>query len=145
MQILHAHKKERHLSGTAKFSRIAIEIELLNFLAYMQEFVTITSADNEGLQNEKFDIMIEPLVNNFFVTAANETFSMSGFELVMARSLTPFLMNVYIPTYLLATASFIGFLIPVDMVPGRMALLVTIFLMLVNMSSSERNKGPVAS
>ena len=107
--------------------------------------VTITSADNEGLQNEKFDVMIEPLVYKLLVTEANETFSLSGFELVMARSLTPFLMNVYIPTYLLTSASFIGFLIPVDMVPGRMALLVTIFLMLVNMSSSERSKGPVAS
>ena len=115
------------------------------FLTYLQKFETIASAHNEGLQNEKFDVMIEPLVYKILVTEANETFSLSGFELVMARSLTPFLMNVYIPTYLLTSASFIGFLIPVDMVPGRMALLVTIFLMLVNMSSSERSKGPVAS
>ena len=55
------------------------------------------------------------------------------------------MINAFIPTYLLVTASFIGFLIPVEMVPGRIALLVTIFLMLVNMSSAERNKGPVAS
>ena len=111
----------------------------------LQEFTTIASADNEGLKNEKFDIFIEPMDNKFHVTEANETFSLSGFELVMNRSLTPFLINVYIPTYLLATASFIGFLIPVEMVPGRMALLVTIFLMLVNMSSAEHNRGPVAS
>ena len=32
---------------------------------------------------------------------------------------------------------------PVDKIPGRMALLVTTFLMLVNISSTERNKGPV--
>ena len=54
-------------------------------------------------------------------------------------------MNIYLPTSLLTTASFIGFLIPVDKVPGRMALLVTIFLMLVNISSTERNEGPVVS
>ena len=68
--------------------------------------------------------------------------SMSGFELVLKRSPIPFLMNVYLPTSLLTIISFIGFVIPVDLVPGRMALLVTIFLMLVNMSSTERNKGP---
>ena len=34
---------------------------------------------------------------------------------------------------------------PVDKIPGRMALLVTTFLMLVNISSTERNKGPVVS
>ena len=41
--------------------------------------------------------------------------------------------------------SFIGFLIPADKVPGRMALLVTIFLMLVNISNTELNRGPVVS
>ena len=52
-------------------------------------------------------------------------------------------MNTYLPTLLLTLASFIGFVIPVAIVPGRMALLVTIFLMLVNISSTERNRGPV--
>ena len=54
-------------------------------------------------------------------------------------------MNTYLPTALLTFASFIGFLIPVDMVPGRMALLVTIFLMLVNIRSTEQRTGPVVS
>ena len=75
----------------------------------------------------------------------NETYSLSGFTLILDRSICPFFMNIYLPTSLLTMASFIGFLIPVDKVPGRMALLVTIFLMLVNISSTERNKGPVVS
>ena len=45
----------------------------------------------------------------------------------------------------LTLASFIGFLIPVEMVPGRMALLVTIFLMLVNIRSTEKRTGPIVS
>ena len=51
-------------------------------------------------------------------------------------------MNTYLPTFLLTMISFIGFLIPVDAVPGRMALLVTTFLMLVNISSTEKDRGP---
>ena len=54
-------------------------------------------------------------------------------------------MNTYLPTGLLTLASFIGFVIPVDMVPGRMALLVTIFLMLVNIRGTEERTGPVVS
>ena len=54
-------------------------------------------------------------------------------------------MNTYLPTGLLTLASFIGFLIPVDMVPGRMALLVTIFLMLVNIRGTEERTGPVVN
>jgi hypothetical protein len=38
--------------------------------------------------------------------------------------------------------SFISFIIPVEMLPGRMALLVTIFLMLVNIANSERTRSP---
>ena len=68
--------------------------------------------------------------------------SVSGLTIELKRSPDPFLTNTYFPTGLLTMISFIGFVIPVDIVPGRMALLVTIFLMLVNMSSTERNRGP---
>ena len=54
-------------------------------------------------------------------------------------------MNTYLPTALVTLASFIGFLIPVDMVPGRMALLVTTFLMLVNIGGTEQRTGPEVS
>lgn len=71
-----------------------------------------------------------------------QRFSVSGFVLDLKRISTPFLTNTYFPTGLLTAISFIGFVIPVDIVPGRMALLVTILLMLVNTSSTERNRGP---
>ena len=46
---------------------------------------------------------------------------------------------------MLLLISFIGFFIPVQMVPGRMALLVTIFLMLVNITTSLKATGPRVS
>ena len=70
------------------------------------------------------------------------TYSLSGFALELKRNPIPYLTNTYLPTILLTMISFIGFVIPVDIVPGRMALLVTIFLMLVNMNSTERIRGP---
>ena len=83
--------------------------------------------------------------SNELILKNDEIYSLSGFTFTLDRCITPFFMNIYLPTSLLTIASFIGFLIPVDKVPGRMALLVTIFLMLVNISSTERSKGPVVS
>ena len=109
----------------------------------MQEIIT-TARLKDRTRNEKFDLEVEKLENYEHMSMdTNETFSTSGFTLILKRNPTPFFMNIYLPTGLLTLLSFIGFLIPVDMVPGRMALLVTTFLMLVNISSTERNRGPV--
>ena len=107
----------------------------------LQEFVTTAGLDGNA-QNTKFDLALEKLISYRYVDR-NQTFSRSGFTLILERAPTPFYMNVYLPTTLLTMSSFIGFLIPVDVVPGRMALLATTLLMLVNMSSTERNRGPI--
>ena len=54
-------------------------------------------------------------------------------------------MNTLLPTLMLTVMSFISFLIPVEMVPGRMALIVTLFLMFVNIKSTEQSRGPMVS
>ena len=110
----------------------------------VQELNTTVGLRGKEAHTEKFDVLVENLMHNTYMdTDSNETFSRTGFYLILDRSPTKFFMNIYLPTTLLTIASFIGFLIPVEMVPGRMALLVTIFLMLVNMSSTEQNRGPI--
>ena len=113
----------------------------------MQEFnTTVGLGVGENARNPKYDIFVDNLINDRYIHPdTNETFSQTGFNLILVRSPIKFLMNIYIPTFLLTMASFIGFLIPVELVPGRMALLVTIFLMLVNVSTTEQNKGPIVS
>ena len=96
----------------------------------------------ESLYMDMFDIEISPLIDTTYLTQTREEFSLAGFDVNIKRSPTPFYINVYLPTGLLTITSLIGFLIPPEIVPGRMALLVTIFLMLVNISSTERNRGP---
>ena len=108
--------------------------------------MTTIDPKSESLHDGKFDLSIEPLTKSWhFSTGRHENISLSGFTAVLERSSTSFLMNTYLPTGLITMASFIGFLIPVDMVPGRMALLVTIFLMIVNIRSTEQRRGPVVS
>ena len=96
------------------------------------------------LFSEKFDLILHPLNKTIHVHPVSGTYhSHAGFTVEFIRSSNPFFVNTYLPTAILSIISFIGFLIPVDMVPGRMALLVTIFLMLVNISSTERSRGPI--
>ena len=88
---------------------------------------------------EMFELDFRHLTNN--LTRWNR--SLSGFEVTMKRVPAPFYFNTFLPTTILTLISFIGFVIPVEKVPGRTALLVTIFLMLVNISSTEKKRGPV--
>ena len=102
--------------------------------------------DESSRNNVKFDLSLEPLATySFFHKMSNQTYSQTGFTLVLKRSQTTFFMNTYLPTFLLTVMSFMGFLIPVEMVPGRMALIVTLFLMFVNIRSTEQSRGPMVS
>ena len=55
-----------------------------------------------------------------------------GFTIKMNRLLQPFIMECYLPCVAIVIVSKISFLIPLDSVPGRVALLVTQFLTLTN-------------
>ena len=91
---------------------------------------------------DMFDIEFNELSDTTYLTKTNEEFSLTGFSIIIMRSPSPYYMNVFLPSGVLTITSLIGFLIPPELVPGRMGLLVTIFLMLVNISSTERNRGP---
>ena len=74
--------------------------------------------------------------------AVGKAYSVAGFQFRLSRRFRPIFSNTYLPCIMLLLISFIGFFIPVQMVPGRMALLVTIFLMLVNITTSLKATGP---
>ena len=111
-----------------------------------QEFITHINYQSNSNVTELFDLRFDTLESN--VSKMNhgaEEFSNIGFTVFLTRAPKTHLSNTYLPSGLLTFISFIGFLIPVDMVPGRMALLVTIFLMLVNISTMAFHRGPVVS
>ena len=97
------------------------------------------------LHHEKYDLSLEPLgTDRYQFPGTNITYSLSGFVVVLSRSANPYYMSTFLPTTLLTLTSFVGFLIPVDVEEGRrMALLITILLMLVTISGIERNLGPI--
>ncbi|XP_059082147.1 glycine receptor subunit beta-like isoform X3 [Tigriopus californicus] len=81
-----------------------------------------------------FEINISKLslADQTYIAGSLGNFSLAGFELVLDRHMASYLLGYYLPTGLFVMASWIGFLIPVEAIPGRMALLITLFLVLMN-------------
>ena len=71
-------------------------------------------------------------------------FSVAGFEMVLERHLSHYLITYYLPSGLFVVVSWISFMVPPDIIPGRMALLVTLFLVLVNIFNNITTNTPKA-
>ncbi len=65
-----------------------------------------------------------------------------GWRITLKRQLGSHVIATYLPTGLFVIASWISFLIPPDIVPGRMTLLVTLLLMEVNTFLTVANEAP---
>merc|ERR1712079_650783 len=63
----------------------------------------------------------------------NQTFSTAGFKLTLTRNYSKYIINYYLPSFLFVTVSWISFLIPPEVVPGRLGVLITVLLVLVNL------------
>ncbi len=72
-------------------------------------------------------------------------YSTAGFSISLDRILHPFVFNVYLPSGILVAAAWISFFIPPAVVPGRMALIVTTLLMLINVSATVNASSPTTS
>ena len=55
-----------------------------------------------------------------------------GFEIILDRAIEPYLYQYYIPSMAIVFVSQISFIIPLHAIPGRVALVATQFLTLVN-------------
>ena len=81
-----------------------------------------------------YEYSIRPYHTNETLTEwNNETFSTVGFHLTLRRRCIKHLSNYYVPSLLFVVVSWISFAIPPDAIPGRMSLLITLALTLVNL------------
>ena len=65
-----------------------------------------------------------------FLIAGN--YSVTGFEMILTRRMSHYMITYYLPSSLFVVVSWTSFLIPSEDIQGRMALLVTLFLVLVS-------------
>jgi len=93
-----------------------------------------------------YDIEIKPLSeeDKVFVGGSLGNYSLAGFEMVLRRHVSHYIITYYLPSGLFVVVSWISFLVPPDVIPGRMALLVTLFLVLVNIFNNVTTNTPKA-
>merc|ERR1719322_1224968 len=93
-----------------------------------------------------YDIKIKRLnpEDQVFLGGSLGNFSLAGFEMVLSRYVSTYIITYYLPSGLFVIVSWISFLIPMEVIPGRMALLVTLFLVLVNIFNTVTTNTPKA-
>merc|ERR1719400_1042689 len=112
-------------------------------------FITKNAGYSSGGTNSialDYEITIIPLAPEDSVLDYGPlgNFSLSGFEMRLKRHVSHYIITYYLPSGLFVIVSWISFLIPMDVIPGRMALLVTLFLVLVNIFNNVTTNTPKA-
>ena len=66
------------------------------------------------------------------------TYAACGFQMQLVRKQMQYLIQVYLPSCMFVVVSWASFFIKPEVVPGRIALLVTLFIVLINIFNSVR-------
>ena len=96
---------------------------------------------SEKLCKHSYDIIWFYQPFSLFISG---NYSVAGFELTLRRKVSHYIITYYLPSGMFVIVSWISFLVPADIVPGRMTLLVTVFLVLVNIFNTITTNIPKA-
>ena len=70
-----------------------------------------------------YDITITSLTSNDqYYVALTGNYSVAGFELTLKRKISHYIITYYLPSGMFVIVSWISFLVPPDIVPGRSVL-----------------------
>ena len=70
------------------------------------------------------------------------SYSLAGFTLTLKRVFIKHLLSYYFPSSIMVAVSWTSFIIPPEVIPARMALLITVLLVLVNLLGTIIDKQP---
>ena len=98
--------------------------------------------------NLQYNPTFERLERNFSSSAEHssvgieENYALVGFTLTLKRVFIKHLLSYYFPSLILVAVSWTSFIIPPEVIPARMALLITVLLVLVNLLGTIIDKQP---
>jgi len=114
--------------------RMVFDVSTLGYIQNTQSIILDYAINIKNLRRN----------DQMFDAGALGNFSLAGFEMTLERHFTSYIITYYLPSGLFVVVSWISFLIPPDIVPGRMALLITLFLVLVNIFNNINSNSPKA-
>ena len=111
-----------------EMSSYPLDVQTCHFRMYSEhvEQILLNTHTTKSYDDENFSIHVSYL-DQFDGKA--ET---SGFAIQLKRQIIPFLFKYYFPSIAIVLLSFISFIVPLSAIPGRVALLTTLFLTLTN-------------
>jgi len=122
---------------------------MLTSFGYDSEHMNLSGRYSYHRENQRtlpfnVDIKDLPPHKRVFV-GSSSNYSAYGFEILLSRSLGPFILSVYLPSAMFVMMSWVSFFVPPDIVPARIVLLVTLCLVLINMFNSTTTRIPVSN
>ena len=100
-------------------------------IVFKNEFVPDKKDAIKSILDYEINIIdIKPEETHYMALGMN--YSVAGFELILTRKMSFYIVTYYLPSGLFVVVSWISFLVNPEVIPGRMTLLVTIFLVLIN-------------
>ena len=151
-QILYSLRLDITLSCQMDFNRYPFDSQTCPFRvsSYFEDdkIVRCTSELHNDYLDEfartlQYKIKIEELPQKYrTLEYQDRDYSRCGFMILYTRSKTQLIFQVYVTSGMLVIMSWTSFLINPHIVPGRMGLLVTLFLVLVNIFNGFKNSSP---
>ena len=112
-------------------------------IVFRNEFVPDKKDAIKSILDYEINIIdIKPEETHYMALGMN--YSVAGFELILTRKMSFYIVTYYLPSGLFVVVSWISFLVNPEVIPGRMTLLVTIFLVLINIFNTIQTNSPKA-
>ena len=113
---------------------------------YPKEFWDCTSSVHFNATQQRslqYNINITNIPQNMTIMeVSNQTWATCGFKIDLMREKGQIFLQVYLTSSMLVALAWVSFIVPPDVVPGRMGLLVTVFLMLITIFIGVRREAP---
>ena len=88
-------------------------------------------------------VIVEPLGENLSIQRHGEKkFSLTGFNFRLKRRSFQYIVNYYLPSVLFVVVSWTGFLVPPDLIAGRVTILITLFVVLIAIFNTVNRQSP---
>jgi len=113
-------------------------------MVYRTYYLPLMPNSTESILDYEVEIASLKIEDTFYLPAETGNYSVAGFEMVLNRKVAHYMITYYLPSSLFVVVSWASFLIPSDDIQGRMALLITLFLVLVNIFNAITTNSPKA-
>ena len=110
------------------FLRVMRQTENVTMIAPRMLWNALTSSD--------YNITVDTESGTFY------GMSLSGFHVGLQRKTTVYIYTYFLPCSLMVLVSWVSFAVPTESVPGRLGLLLTLLLMLINLTTSATKSIP---